>query len=106
MTFYHRTNYADLILRDGFRDEEGSYGLEDFTLRGVFLLDKPLSVHEGAGGNQLLEVTLPEDCCDFSYYELVEEGKPYREWCIPAAIINQHGTAQLQSEEERFLKPL
>ena len=26
------------------------YGLEDFTLRGVFLSDKPLSVHEGAAG--------------------------------------------------------
>jgi hypothetical protein len=105
MTFYHRTNYADAILRDGFRDEEGSYGLEDFTLRGVFLSDKPLSVHEGAGGDLLLEVNLPEDCCDFSYYELVKEGKPYREWCIPAAIINQHGKAQLRSEDDGVLKP-
>jgi hypothetical protein len=54
-----------------------------------FWRSKPLSVHEGTGGELLLEVNLPDDCCDFPYYELVEEGKPYREWCIPAAIINQ-----------------
>ena len=47
--------------------------LEDFTLRGVFLSDKPLDGNEGAGGNYLLEVTLPDNCCDFSYYELVEK---------------------------------
>jgi hypothetical protein len=95
MIFYHRTHDADAILRDGFRDEEDSYGMEDFTLRGVFLSDKPLSIHEGAGGDDLLKVTLPDGCCDFSYYELVEEGKPYREWCIPAEIINRHGTVRL-----------
>jgi hypothetical protein len=36
MIFYHRTRNAEAILRDGFRDEEGSYGMEDFTLRGGF----------------------------------------------------------------------
>ena len=30
-----------------------------------------------------------------SYYELVEDGKPYREWCIPAEIINRHGAVRL-----------
>jgi hypothetical protein len=39
----------------------------------VFLSDKPLGIHEGAGGNRLLEVSLPDGCCDFSYYELVEK---------------------------------
>jgi len=84
MTLYHRPPNADAILGDGTRDEEDSYMLDNFTLRGVFLSDKPLDGNEGAGGDKLLEVTLPDDCCDFSYYELVEEGKPYREWCIPA----------------------
>ena len=99
MILYHRTHNADAILRDGFRDKEGSYGLEDFTLRGVFFSDKPLSIHEGAGGDKLLEVTLPDDCCDFPYYELVEDGKPYREWCVPAQIINLHGTVRLVTTE-------
>ena|ERR1700730_19182007 len=99
MIFYHRTHDADAILRDGFRDKEDSYMLDNFTLRGVFLSDKPLDGNEGAGGNQLLEVSLPDDCCDFSYYELVEEGKPYRECCIPVEIINRHGTVRLVTTE-------
>jgi hypothetical protein len=99
MILYHRTHNVDAVLCDGFRDGEGSYGMEDFTLRGVFLSDKPLSIHEGAGGDKLLEVTLPNDCCDFSYYELVEDGKPYREWCIPAEIINRHGTVRFVTTE-------
>jgi hypothetical protein len=99
MILYHRTYNGDAILRDGFRDEDGSYMLEDFALRGVFLSDKPLDANEGAGGDKLLEVTLPEDCCDFSYYELVEDGKPYREWCIPAEVINRHGAVRLATTE-------
>jgi hypothetical protein len=95
MIFYHRTYNADAILRDGFRDKEDSYMLEDFTLRGVFLSDKPLDGNEGAAGNLLLEVNLPDDCCNLSYYELVEEGKPYRERCIPAEIINRYSAVRL-----------
>jgi hypothetical protein len=45
------------------------------TRRGVFLSDRPLDSNEGAKGHQLLEVILPEDCCDFPYYELVEDDK-------------------------------
>jgi hypothetical protein len=66
---------------------------------GVFLSDKPLDDNEGAGGDHVLEVTLPDDCCDLSYYELVEEGKPYREWCIPAEIINLPAAIQLVTAE-------
>ena len=70
------------------------------TLRGVFLSDKPLDCNEGAIGDQLLEVSLPEDSCDLTYYELVEEEKPYREWCLPAPVINRFGSVRLLSEEE------
>jgi hypothetical protein len=65
------------------------------TLRGVFLSDKPLDYNEGAKGEQLLEVTLPEDCCDWDYYEIVEEGKGFREWCVPADIINRNAKLRL-----------
>jgi hypothetical protein len=66
---------------------------------GVFLSDKPRDGNEGAGGDKLVKVTLPDDCCDFSCYELVEEGKPYREWCIPAEIIKRQGTVRLLRTE-------
>jgi hypothetical protein len=50
MTFYHRTHNADAILRDGFRDEEDSYMLDNFTLRACFCrinLLMPTKVPEG-----------------------------------------------------------
>jgi len=31
-------------------------------------------------------------------YELVEVGKRYREWCIPAAVLNQLATVELVDE--------
>jgi hypothetical protein len=61
-------------------------------------------VLQGAKGRQLLEVTMP-DSIDLSYYELVEEDKPYREWCIPAEIINRNATLRLvpfDEEPSRF----
>ena len=51
---YHRTDAADDILRRGFRDGEGSY-MTHVLLRGVWLSEVPLDVHEGAGGDQVLE---------------------------------------------------
>ena len=55
MLLYHRTNAADDILRDGFRDGEGRY-MTDVILRGVWLSAVPLDIHEGAGGDHVLEV--------------------------------------------------
>jgi len=42
------------------------YGLS-FSLGELFVIkaDRPLDTNEGAGGDRLLEVTLPDDCCDF-----------------------------------------
>jgi hypothetical protein len=97
MKFFHRTNAAEAILRDGFRDAEGSYMLIGLMLRGVFLSDIPLDVNEGAKGTQLLEVTLPIAESEISDYELIE-GKPYREWCLPAKLINRSGTVRLITE--------
>jgi hypothetical protein len=33
-------------------------------------------------------------------YEWVEEGKPYREFLIPTAVVNQYGPPRLLSAEE------
>jgi hypothetical protein len=105
--FYHRTDAAEAILHDGFRDAEGSYMCVGITLRGVFVSNVPLDCNEGARGDQLLEVSLPASV-DISDYELIEEGKGHREWCVPAEIINRYGTVRLLSEEpddiDRFRK--
>ena len=28
-------------------------------------------------------------------YEVIEDGKPYREWCAPAELVNRNGTVTL-----------
>lgn len=87
---FHTTSAAEAILRDGFRDGVGPYGLVHGTLRGVFLSDRPLDLNEGAEGEDLLEVTLEENL--LGDYELVEKEKPYREWCVPADLLNRHAS--------------
>jgi hypothetical protein len=89
--YYHRTPEAAAILRDGFRDGEGSYGLATLWLTGVFLSDVPLDENEGAKGDDLLAVDLPAGL-DLDEFEIIEDLKPYREWCVPAALINANGS--------------
>lgn len=96
---FHTTDAAETILREGFRDGEGSYGLVSSWLQGVFLSDVPASVSDGATGEQVIEVTLPIGL-DLSEHEIIEEHKGYREWCIPAAVLNASGILRLLTEDE------
>jgi hypothetical protein len=70
-----------------------------FELTGVFLGDSPMDVNEGAIGDQVLLIEFPDDI-DLGDFELIEDGKPYREWCVPAALINTHATVTLLSDDE------
>ncbi|MEZ0095913.1 hypothetical protein [Streptacidiphilus sp. EB129] len=98
--YFHTTDATEAILRDGFRDAEGTYKLVGFTLRGVFIADVPMDTNEGAKGEQLLEIVFPDDV-NLENFELVEEGKPYREWCVPAELLNEHGARRLLAGSER-----
>jgi hypothetical protein len=51
----------------------------------------PLDANEGVDGETLLYVTLDCTETDLAEFEWVEEGKPYREWLMPAEIINRLG---------------
>jgi hypothetical protein len=63
------------------------------------LADRPLDENEGADGDVVLELDVPEPL--FIEYEWVEEGKTYREALIPAERLNAYSeTARLLSEEE------
>ncbi len=97
MLLYHRTDAADEILRDGFRDGEGSY-MFDVILRGVWLSDVPLDVNGGAIGDHVLEVELPDALA--IEHEVVEDEKPYREFLIPADVLNRQGRTRLLSQGE------
>jgi hypothetical protein len=82
---YHRTFHAAAILREGFRDSTGIY-MTDQEFTGVGVSDSPLDVNEGAKGDVILTFDVPIDL--FERYEWIEEGKPYRESLIPAAVLN------------------
>ncbi|MBR0914888.1 hypothetical protein [Bradyrhizobium japonicum] len=88
MILYHRTSaaIAERILCDGFRDGVGTYMTSD-EHSGVWLSNVPLDVNEGAPGDTLLRLELPEQI--IASYEWIEKGKPYREWLIPAQLINE-----------------
>jgi hypothetical protein len=96
---YHRTPVAAAIEEEGFRDGAGSYGLANTTLEGVFLSDVPLDVNEGAEGDDVLEVRIGEDV-DLREYELVEDAKGYREWCVPASLLNERASIRRLTDEE------
>lgn len=94
---YHTTDAAVEILRSGFRDTTGSYLFHDFKLTGVWLADNPIDANEGTKGDEILRVEFP-DAVNLNDFEVVEDLKPYREWCVPAALINSHATVTLLSE--------
>ena len=47
----------------------------------------------GTSGEALLQITIAEDL--LAAFEWVEEGKPYREWLVPAAVLNEAATVRL-----------
>ncbi len=97
-TYYHRTSVAaaKCILREGFRDGCGTY-LTDQLLSGVWISDRPLDASEGATGEVLLKIEVPADLV--RDYEWREDGKPYREFMVPADTLNWHGRVQVDSVE-------
>lgn len=91
MRVFHRTSTtaAATILREGFRDGEGSYMAGEGSYRGVWVSAEPLDENEGANGDIVLILDIPAAL--FAEYEWVEEQKPYREALIPSALLNRFG---------------
>ena len=88
MKAYHRTDASGAIMAAGFRDSVGYY-MTSSRHRGVWVSDQPLDANEGASGNALVAVALPEDV--FARYEWVQTpGFGYREALVPARILNRY----------------
>jgi hypothetical protein len=89
MILYHVTSSesATAIKRDGFRD---TGGMTESEHRGLWLSDRPPDANEGAGADTVIAVDLPLSMAALDQYEWKEEGKGYREWLIPAAVINKY----------------
>ena len=101
MRLFHVTGNknAEAILKEGFK--EGFRGirpgvgdgtetyLTDREWSGVWISDKPFDDAHRSVGITLFAIEIPEE--DISDLEWVEEGKPYREWLVPAALLNSYG---------------
>lgn len=102
MIVYHRTSgaAASAIRREGFRDATGTYLTENLHT-GVWVSDYPLDSNTGAHGDTLLRIALnvPDTAlATFEWDEGSEKG--YREFLIPAAVLNTHGTVELVDEDK------
>jgi hypothetical protein len=100
MRLFHTTDAADSILRTGFRPSEGTYMFVGIQLSdGVFLSNYPVGPNEGAKGDQVLEVLLPDEVV-LSEYAIEEEGQPVWEWYVPSSLVNSHGQVRLLTTDE------
>ena len=95
MRLYHRTYFAKEILVNGFKNGSGKYGTNQ-TFKGVWLSNIPLDPNEGAFGDSVLMIEIPVKA--IKPFEWIEEGKPYREFCAPADLVNQYGPPKIIEE--------
>lgn len=96
MKFFHRTRAknAASILKTGFRDTTGTYTMP-ITVTGVWVSNKILDESECAFNDVVLQIQVKVSKKDLDFYEIKEEGKPYREWCFPAQLLNKGNILQL-----------
>jgi hypothetical protein len=107
MKLYHRTKYAQAILAGGFRDSTATYGMTE-AITGVWFSDVPLNEADiPYVTGDLLEIELPaEAIADFEvcYIDPVTDQpirfNRYREWILPADLVNERGNVRLIAEEE------
>jgi hypothetical protein len=98
MRCFHRTFASKQILQDGFKDATDTY-MSGNSYSGVwFSADYPLDINEGAKGDKVLMLEIPNHI--FDKYEWIEEDKPYRESLLPANIVNELGKPKLLTENE------
>jgi hypothetical protein len=92
---YHPTRHAAEILRDGFGELSGAY-LTETDHSGVWLFDRPVGQFNGDEPDQILELEIPESvAAPFEWHV----GMPYREFLMPAALLNLYGPPHHRSEK-------
>ena len=91
------------IAQFGFRD--GTVFFDGMSLTGIWVSSFPLSEMEVAKGDMVLKIALALPETEIADFEIIGDGKPYREWCIPANILNEKGAAVLLSAEDAVAIP-
>jgi hypothetical protein len=95
MKLFHPTRHAAEILRDGFGEETGTY-LTPTDYSGVWLFDRPPDDQAGdVDPDVIMELEIPEDVV--APFEWLV-GRPYREFLMPARIVNQYGPPRVRAE--------
>ena len=95
MRLYHPTRHVAEILRDGFGEESGAY-LTQSDRSGVWLFDRTVDRRMGGGDDaQMLELEIPEAIA--LPFE-VEGNFPYRQFLMPAGLLNLYGPPQVLEE--------
>ncbi len=106
---FHKTEseFAECILRDGFRDDINnslkSLAVMDQLGNGVFFSDIPVGCTDGAKGETLIEALFDLPLTELSekYEHQYDDGlSPFREFQIPAAIVNAHARLRILGAEE------
>jgi hypothetical protein len=95
MRLYHVTDRAsaDRILEQGFQDSEVIHDDRELQI-GVWLADRCLAGEDDVGPrlgpvpDTAVSIDLPDDAVE--PYERPDDDKPYREFCVPARIVNDH----------------
>jgi hypothetical protein len=97
MRLYHPTLHSADILRDGFGESSGAY-LTETDHSGVWLYDRPVAIQMGGGDEAvLLEIDIPESLvAPFEW----GSGLPYRQFLMPAALINLHGRPRVVEDAD------
>jgi hypothetical protein len=96
---YHRTSAqaAKAILDGGFRDTKRHYGF-DIEVEGVWLSDVPFD--RGFNPPDVVTLAVTLDDADLVDREVITDGGTYREWLVPAALLNAKGNSRIVPLEE------
>jgi hypothetical protein len=105
MRLYHVTDResAERIVRAGFVDSEVIHDDRELQI-GVWLADRCLAGENDVGPrlgpvpDTSLSIEVPPDRVE--PYERREDGKPYREFCVPARILNEYGVDEARALED------
>lgn len=99
--FYHRADAenARTILDKGFANTSGHF-LNNRIWTGVWLTSMPVDSSNAGGDEALLMVKLETAEQALSRWEWTAEGKSYREWLMPAALVNKCAKVELVEQLE------
>ena len=108
LVLWHRTANTVAILQEGFvaaRQRFITEAGDDLGIAGVYVSDRPLDCNEGAARGtdprrtMLLRVLLNLSEEKIDKYEIKDEAGTYREWCLPAAMLNASASLTIWDED-------